>query len=68
MDKHESRNIMKCHDRLRETVDLLANLSNAADLDGADYGRWLLIRQIESTLNAIAAELHQIAKPGSAIE
>ena len=56
---------MKCHDRLKETVDLLGNLSNAVDLDGADYGRWLLIRQIESTLNSIAADLHQIAKPKS---
>jgi len=62
MDKHESRTIMKCHDHLLKATELLTKLSNEAEAEGANYGRWLLIRQIESTLISIATELKHVAK------
>jgi hypothetical protein len=62
MDKHESSVIMKCHDHLLKATALLTKLSNEVDAEGAGYGRWLLIRQIESTLHSVATELRHVAK------
>lgn len=62
MDHHERREVAKCRDKLNDAIRLLDKLIEAAEAQEVNYGRWLLIRQIETAIMDVAGELGDMAR------
>ena len=62
MDHHERREVAKCRDQLNDAIRLLDKLIEAAEAQEVKYGRWLLIRQIETAIMNVASELGDMAR------